>query len=112
MTEIDAFAFLKGDNQGDFITYSAFVEALRLVRFIRRHITERKMNCLCGNIRFTCFLLFQVNLIGVPCGLSFQETRDLWIQADIDGNGVVDYEEFKVTSTPKLFGVSLYSQLS
>ncbi|XP_024028459.1 uncharacterized calcium-binding protein At1g02270 isoform X1 [Morus notabilis] len=66
MTEIDAFAFLKGDNQGDFITYSAFVEALR-----------------------------QVNLIGVPCGLSFQETRELWIQADIDGNGVVDYEEFK-----------------
>ncbi|XP_030489469.2 uncharacterized calcium-binding protein At1g02270 isoform X1 [Cannabis sativa] len=66
MTEHDAFAFLKGDNCGDFITYSAFLEALR-----------------------------QVNLIGVPSGLNFQETRDLWIQADTDGNGVVDYEEFK-----------------
>ncbi|XP_062091249.1 uncharacterized calcium-binding protein At1g02270-like isoform X2 [Humulus lupulus] len=66
MTEHDAFAFLKGDNCGDFITYSAFHEALR-----------------------------QVNLIGVPSGLSFQETRDLWIQADTDGNGVIDYEEFK-----------------
>ncbi|PON97165.1 Parvalbumin [Trema orientale] len=66
MTEFDAFAFLKGDNHGDFITCSAFLEALR-----------------------------QVNLTGVPSGLSFQETRDLWIQADIDGNGVIDYEEFK-----------------
>ena len=35
MTEIDAFAFLKGDNRGDFITYSAFLEALRQVRLIR-----------------------------------------------------------------------------
>ena len=35
MTEIDAFAFLKGDNQGDFITYSGFLEALRQVLFIR-----------------------------------------------------------------------------
>lgn len=38
----------------------------------------------------------QVDLIGLPYGLSFQETKDLWIQADIDGNGAVDYEEFKV----------------
>ena len=34
MTEVDAFAFLKGDQQGDFITYTAFLEALRQVRFI------------------------------------------------------------------------------
>ncbi|XP_024932206.3 uncharacterized calcium-binding protein At1g02270-like isoform X2 [Ziziphus jujuba] len=66
MTEIDAFAFLKGENYGDYITYSAFCEALH-----------------------------QVNLAGIPNGLTFQDTRDLWKQADIDGNGVVDYEEFK-----------------
>ncbi|XP_050385291.1 uncharacterized calcium-binding protein At1g02270-like [Argentina anserina] len=66
MAENDAFAFLKGDNHGDFITSSAFCEALR-----------------------------QVNLIGHPSGLGFQETRDLWIQADTDANGVLDYEEFK-----------------
>lgn len=62
----DPFAFLKADNHGDFITYSSFCEALR-----------------------------QINLIDLPCGLSFQETKDLWIQADADGNGVVDYEEFE-----------------
>ncbi|KAJ6338238.1 hypothetical protein OIU76_007835 [Salix suchowensis] len=64
--EKDAFAFLKDDNHGNFITYSAFCEALR-----------------------------QVNLIGFPYGLSSQETEDLWMQADINGNGVVGYEEFK-----------------
>ncbi|XP_050155947.1 uncharacterized calcium-binding protein At1g02270-like isoform X2 [Malus sylvestris] len=66
MAENDAFAFLKGDSHGDFITSSAFCEALQ-----------------------------QVNLIGHPAGLGFQETRDLWIQADADANGVLDYEEFK-----------------
>ncbi|KAK2649908.1 hypothetical protein Ddye_017397 [Dipteronia dyeriana] len=66
LAENDAFAFLKADNKGDFITYSAFCEALR-----------------------------QVNLVGRPYGLSFQETKDLWAQADVDGNGVVSYEEFK-----------------
>lgn len=40
--------------------------------------------------------LIQVNLVGQPYGLSCQETNDLWKQADIDGNGVVSYEEFKV----------------
>ncbi|XP_016652233.1 PREDICTED: uncharacterized calcium-binding protein At1g02270-like [Prunus mume] len=43
----------KGDSNSDFITSSAFCEALH------------------------------------------QETRDLWIQADVDSNGVLDYEEFK-----------------
>ena len=33
LAEDDAFAFLKGDNLGDFITYSAFCEALRLVLY-------------------------------------------------------------------------------
>ncbi|KAF2315124.1 hypothetical protein GH714_038199 [Hevea brasiliensis] len=29
--------------------------------------------------------------------LTSLETKDLWILADIDGNGIVDYEEFKLT---------------
>ncbi|GLT79855.1 hypothetical protein SLA2020_513270 [Shorea laevis] len=66
LAENDAFAFLKADNHDDFITYSAFCEALR-----------------------------QVNLTGLSYGLSFQQTKDLWTQADIDGNGVLDYDEFK-----------------
>ncbi|XP_052874229.1 uncharacterized calcium-binding protein At1g02270-like isoform X2 [Gossypium arboreum] len=41
------------------------------------------------------FGIIKVNLTGLSHGLSFQETKDLWVQADADGNGVVDYEEFK-----------------
>ncbi|WCJ22542.1 Calcium-binding endonuclease/exonuclease/phosphatase family [Euphorbia peplus] len=66
LSEKDAFAFLKADEPGNFITYSAFCEGLR-----------------------------QVNLIGLPYGLSFQQTKDIWTQVDMDGNGIVDYEEFK-----------------
>ncbi|KAK8284367.1 hypothetical protein V6Z12_D08G155500 [Gossypium hirsutum] len=66
LAENDAFAFLRADSSGNHITYSAFCDALR-----------------------------QVNLTGLSHGLSFQETKDLWVQADADGNGVVDYEEFK-----------------
>ncbi|KAI3704819.1 hypothetical protein L1987_75048 [Smallanthus sonchifolius] len=66
LTEEDAFAFLKADNDGDYITYSSFCEALR-----------------------------QLNFIGHPNGLSKEETKDLWFQADIDGNGVVDYKDFQ-----------------
>ncbi|KAK7321325.1 hypothetical protein VNO77_31852 [Canavalia gladiata] len=64
LSESDAFAFLKADNE-DCITYSGFCEALQ-----------------------------QLNLIGHCHGLSVEETKDLWIQADIDGNGVIDYKEF------------------
>lgn len=66
LTEYDAFAFLKDDNDGDYITYSGFCEALR-----------------------------QLNLTGHCHGLSAEETRDLWVQADIDGNNVLDYKEFQ-----------------
>ncbi|XP_021279979.1 uncharacterized calcium-binding protein At1g02270-like isoform X4 [Herrania umbratica] len=66
LAENDAFSFLRADNNGNYITYSAFCKALR-----------------------------QVNLTGLSHGLSFQEIKDLWLQADIDGNGVLDYEEFK-----------------
>ncbi|RDY03512.1 putative calcium-binding protein [Mucuna pruriens] len=64
LTESDAFALLKVHNE-DCITYSGFCEGLR-----------------------------QLNLIGHCHGLSVEETKDLWVQADINGNGVIDYKEF------------------
>ncbi|XP_015878735.1 uncharacterized calcium-binding protein At1g02270 isoform X1 [Ziziphus jujuba] len=66
LTEESAFAFLKADSHGDYITYSGFCGALR-----------------------------QLNLIGHHHGLSAEETKDLWVQADIDGNNVLDYKEFQ-----------------
>ncbi|XP_054782991.1 uncharacterized calcium-binding protein At1g02270-like isoform X2 [Prosopis cineraria] len=66
LSEDDAFAFLKGDNCNDFVTFCSFSDALR-----------------------------QVKLIGVPHGLCFQELKDLWAEADIDGRGVLDFEKFK-----------------
>lgn len=38
----------------------------------------------------------QLNLIGHCHGLSVEETKDLWVQADINGNGVIDYKGFLV----------------
>ena len=38
----------------------------------------------------------QLNLTGHCNGLTKKEIKDLWIQADIDGNGIVDYKEFQV----------------
>ncbi|KAF5731319.1 hypothetical protein HS088_TW19G00927 [Tripterygium wilfordii] len=66
LTEYDAFAFLKADNDSDYITYSGFCEALR-----------------------------QLNLTGHQHGLTVEETKDLWVQADTDGDGVLDYKEFQ-----------------
>nr|XP_034899788.1 uncharacterized calcium-binding protein At1g02270-like isoform X2 [Populus alba] len=66
LTEEDAFVFLKADSDSDCITYSGFCEALQ-----------------------------QLNLTGHCYGLSDEETKDLWVQADIDGNGVLDYKEFQ-----------------
>ncbi|KAL2527912.1 Endo/exonuclease/phosphatase domain-containing protein [Forsythia ovata] len=41
-------------------------------------------------------LIFQqLNFIGHCYGLNVDETNDLRVQADIDGNGVLDYNEFK-----------------
>ncbi|KAK1274439.1 hypothetical protein QJS04_geneDACA010811 [Acorus gramineus] len=66
LSENDAFAFLKGDNLGDYVTYSGFCQAL-------------------------C----QLGLTGHPDGLSTEEIADLWNQADKDGDGVVDFGEFQ-----------------
>ncbi|KAK8583285.1 hypothetical protein V6N13_021992 [Hibiscus sabdariffa] len=63
---LNAFAFLRADHNGNHATYSAFSDALR-----------------------------QVNLTGLSYGSSFQETEDLWVLADTNGNGVLAYEEFK-----------------
>ncbi|KAL9275472.1 putative calcium-binding protein [Drosera capensis] len=66
LTESDAFAFLKADSDDDYITYSGFCDAL-------------------GHL----------NLAGHCYGLTEEVMKDLWIQADIDGNGVLDYKEFQ-----------------
>ncbi|XP_071725238.1 uncharacterized calcium-binding protein At1g02270-like [Rutidosis leptorrhynchoides] len=66
LREEDAFAFLKADNDGDYVTYNDFCEALR-----------------------------QLNLTGHRHGLNDQETNELWLQADVDGNGILDYREFQ-----------------
>ncbi|KAH0906414.1 hypothetical protein HID58_038241, partial [Brassica napus] len=66
LTAEDAFAFLKTDNDGDYITFMGFCETLR-----------------------------QLNLTGHCNGLTTKEIKDLWTQADIDGNGLVDYKEFQ-----------------
>ncbi|KAH6770996.1 Calcium-binding endonuclease/exonuclease/phosphatase family [Perilla frutescens var. hirtella] len=65
-TEDSAFAFLRRNDHGHCITYLDFCEALQ-----------------------------QLNLIGHCYGLHTEEIRELWVQADVDGNGVLDYEEFK-----------------
>ncbi|KAD6796570.1 hypothetical protein E3N88_07466 [Mikania micrantha] len=65
-TDEDAFAFLKAASNGDHIPYTGFCEALR-----------------------------QVNLIGQTYGLNEEEIQELWLQADIDGNGVLGYKEFQ-----------------
>ncbi|CAK8537736.1 unnamed protein product [Lathyrus sativus] len=64
ITESASFDFLKDENE-DCITYSSFSKALQ-----------------------------QLNLIGHCYGLSDEETKNLWFQADIDGNGVIDYKQF------------------
>ncbi|XP_072958107.1 uncharacterized calcium-binding protein At1g02270-like isoform X3 [Typha angustifolia] len=73
LSEDNAFAFLKADSPGHYVTYSGFCQAL-------------------------C----QLGLTGHPNGLNSQETEDLWIQADIDGDGVMDYEEFQRIWSPLL----------
>ena len=104
LAEDDAFAFLKGDNQGDFITFSALHEALcQVLYFINFAMWDvnfsYKINSLWSNV-------IQFKLIGHPYGLSSQEMKKLWAQADINGDGVIDYEEFKVSSSPKLLNMT------
>ena len=35
-------------------------------------------------------------MVGHCYGLSDEETKDLWDQVDIEGNGVLDFKEFQV----------------
>lgn len=39
----------------------------------------------------------QIGVAGHPNGLGPEDTKDLWAQADIDGKGALDYEEFLVS---------------
>lgn len=66
LTEENAFAFLKADSPGDYITYSGFHQAV-------------------------C----QLGLTGHSHCLSLKETEELWAYTDIDGDGVIDYKEFQ-----------------
>ncbi|XP_045829986.1 uncharacterized calcium-binding protein At1g02270-like [Trifolium pratense] len=63
-TDSDAFSFLKAEDE-DCVTYSGFCKALQ-----------------------------QLNLVGNCYGLSDEETKELWFQVDIDGNGVIEYKQF------------------
>lgn len=42
------------------------------------------------------FINVQLSLTGHCHGLSDEEIKDLWVQADVDGNGVLDYKKFLV----------------
>ncbi|KAI0488372.1 hypothetical protein KFK09_028202 [Dendrobium nobile] len=66
LAEVNSFAFLKGDNPADSITFASFCQALR-----------------------------RLGLSGHPNGLSAENIEDLWIEADGDRNGLVDYREFQ-----------------
>ena len=94
LAENDAFALLKADNHGDFITRSSFYEALCQVLcngFFS--ISGRKFS---GKVISLYSIIMQMNVIGHPHGLSFQETEALWNQADSEGYGIIDYEKFQV----------------
>lgn len=55
----------------------------------------------------------QLNLTGHPHGLSVEEIKDLWVQADIDGNGILDYSEFQVSfSSSSVFYFKIYQLLN
>ncbi|CAA7056215.1 unnamed protein product [Microthlaspi erraticum] len=76
IAEDNAFAFLGANNRSDSLTYPDFCQALQ-----------------------------KVNLTGIPHGLSFEETKELWVRADLDGNGVFDYEELK-----KIWNMTMMNQ--
>ncbi|KAK4403719.1 putative calcium-binding protein, partial [Sesamum angolense] len=39
--------------------------------------------------------MLKLNLVGHCHGLCNEEVKELWLQADVDRNGVIDYKEFK-----------------
>ncbi|KAJ4807215.1 Calcium-binding endonuclease/exonuclease/phosphatase family [Rhynchospora pubera] len=64
LSEYNAFELLKADNSCDYITYSSFCQAM-----------------------------YQLNLLH-PNGLESEEIDELWAHADLDRNGVLDFQEF------------------
>ncbi|RWW60974.1 hypothetical protein BHE74_00032000 [Ensete ventricosum] len=52
-------------------------------------------------------ICLQLGVAGHPHGLGPKDTNDLWVQVDIDGNGVVDYEKFQVLKIQKIYGFKL-----
>ncbi|PPS18720.1 hypothetical protein GOBAR_AA01849 [Gossypium barbadense] len=94
LNEKDAFDFLRADNNGNYITYSDFCDALKQVFFI--HFLDPIIMMGVIKMKFSSFPNhLQLKLTSLSHGLSFQEMKNLWVQADVDGNGVLDYDEFK-----------------
>lgn len=93
LSEGDAFAFLKGDNCDDLVTFCSFSEALRQVLYHPLINEDVKFQL---HLTYCTRPVLQIKLIGGPYGLCFQELKDLWTEADIDGNGFLDFEKFKV----------------
>ncbi|KAF3327120.1 calcium-binding protein [Carex littledalei] len=67
LSEYNAYELLKADNSCDYITYSRFCEAL-----------------------------YELNLLH-PNGLEREEIDELWAHADLDRNGVLNFQEFLVS---------------
>lgn len=102
LTADDAFAILKAESDADYITYSGFCEGLRQVQMYDPFIV---LLCLdeqyldgscCGSVNLLLCGILQLKLISHRNGLSDDETKDLWLQADSDGNGFLDYKKFQV----------------
>lgn len=55
-------------------------------------------------MKHAIWVSLQLNLIGHCNGLSDEEIQGLWVQTDMDGNGVVDYKEFKVLRVYFVYG--------
>lgn len=96
LTAEDAFAFLKSDNDGDHITFMGFCETLRQVYRTCNKINHSYDYFIQLNVNCVFSFSAQLNLTGHCNGLTTKEIKDLWIQADIDGNGLLDYKEFQV----------------
>lgn len=50
-----------------------------------------------------CLELMQLGLTRHRDGLIPEDAKDLWTEADIDGNGMVDYDEFQVNFKSAMF---------
>lgn len=95
LSEENAFEFLKADSPGDYITYPGFCQALHQVLMFDEDYAA-VFNIIKVHDLVLCLELMQLGLTGHRDGLIPEDAKDLWTEADIDGNGMVDYDEFQV----------------